>query len=99
LTQRRDTLQHSIEDLKRKLAETQSAFSLGATDLGDETIVLRFRGDQSPRCQFGNRCRQPAGQSRQVALNNRAEHHDTFDQLGMTRREEAGNDCAALVGQ
>jgi hypothetical protein len=29
LTQRRDTLQHSIEDLKRKLTETQSVFSLG----------------------------------------------------------------------
>ena len=31
LTQRRDTLQHSIEDLKRKLAETQSVFSLDAS--------------------------------------------------------------------
>jgi hypothetical protein len=34
LTQRRDTLQHSIEDLKRKLAETQSVSSLGAASTG-----------------------------------------------------------------
>jgi hypothetical protein len=34
LTQRRDTLQHSIEDLKRKLAETPLVFSLGAASTG-----------------------------------------------------------------
>jgi hypothetical protein len=39
LTQRRDTLQHSIEDLKRKLAETQSVFSLGAAPTGPIAIL------------------------------------------------------------